>query len=63
MTISRVGIWIVNAALFALCCFLMAGLANAWIAEWLATAPLAAPPPLVASGAPTRHTAKNFNSR
>ncbi len=43
MTISRLGIWIVNAALFALCCFLSAGLANAWIAEWLSARPSAVP--------------------
>ena len=52
MTISRLGIWIVNGALFALCCFLTAGLANAWIAEWLAAAPSAAPPPAVVANAP-----------
>ena len=54
MTISRLGIWIVNGALFALCCFLIAGLANAWIAEWLAAAPSAAPPPAVVANAPAR---------
>ena len=43
MTIGRLGIWTVNAALFALCCFLVAGLANPWIGEWLTTAPSAAP--------------------
>jgi general secretion pathway protein C len=54
MTIGRLGIWIVNAALFALCCFLTAGLANAWIAEWLAAAPTTAPPPVVTAAAPAR---------
>ena len=54
MTISRLGIWIVNAALFALCCFLTAGLANAWIAEWLAAAQSTAPPPAVVASAPAR---------
>jgi general secretion pathway protein C len=54
MTISRLGIWVVNAALFALCCFLTAGLANGWIAEWLAAAPSAAPPPPRVASAPAR---------
>jgi general secretion pathway protein C len=43
MTIDRLGIWVVNAALFALCCFLVAGLANTWIAEWLTARPSATP--------------------
>jgi general secretion pathway protein C len=54
MTISRVGIWIVNAALFALCCFLTAGLANAWIAEWLTATPISAPTTTAAANAPGR---------
>jgi general secretion pathway protein C len=54
VTISRLGIWIVNAALFALCCFLTAGLANAWIAAWLAAAPVAAPTTTAAAGGPAR---------
>jgi general secretion pathway protein C len=33
---SRYVIWIVNGALFVLCCFLTAGLLNGWLAEWLA---------------------------
>lgn len=54
MTISRLGIWIVNAALFALCCFLSAGLANAWIAEWLSARPSAAPVAKVSVSEPGR---------
>jgi general secretion pathway protein C len=50
---SRYVIWIVNGALFVLCCFLTAGLLNGWLAEWLAgpvavappARPLEAPPP------------------
>lgn len=54
MTIDRLGIWIVNTALFALCCFLAAGLANAWIAEWLAASPSAAPISKVSGSQPAR---------
>jgi len=54
MTIDRLGIWIVNTALFALCCFLTAGLANAWIAEWLASSPSAAPVSKVGASQPAR---------
>jgi general secretion pathway protein C len=54
MTLSRAGIWVVNAALFALCCFLTAGLVNAWIAEWLSAAPSTAPPSVLVSGVPAR---------
>lgn len=54
MTIDRLGIWIVNTALFALCCFLSAGLANAWIAEWLAASPNTAPVSKVSASQPAR---------
>ncbi len=59
MTIDRLGIWIVNTALFALCCFLAAGLANAWIAEWLAASPGAAP----VSKLSTSQTARTWSDR
>jgi general secretion pathway protein C len=42
---SRVGIWVLNGALFVLCCFLTANLVNGWLGEWLAGPPVAAPPP------------------
>jgi len=51
---GRLGIWVVNAALFALCCFLSAGLANAWIAEWLTARPSAAPARRVSAAEPAR---------
>jgi general secretion pathway protein C len=54
MTIDRLGIWVVNAALFALCCFLSAGLANAWISEWLAARPSGAPVARVGAAEPAR---------
>ena len=54
MTIDRLGIWIVNTALFALCCFLTAGLANTWIAEWLAASPSAAPVSKLSASQPSR---------
>jgi hypothetical protein len=54
MTIDRLGIWIVDTALFALCCFLAAGLANAWIAEWLAASPGTAPVSKVSASQPAR---------
>jgi len=54
MTIGRLGIWIVNAALFALCCFLVAGLANTWIAEWLTASPSAAPVAKLGAAEPAR---------
>jgi type II secretion system protein C len=44
---GRVAIWIVNAALFVLCCFLVAGLANAMIAQWMGPEP-----EMVAAAAP-----------
>lgn len=45
---GRAGIWIVNGALFVLCCFLTANLVNGWIAEGLAATPT---PPAVAAAA------------
>jgi len=54
MTIDRLGIWIVDTALFALCCFLAAGIANAWIAEWLAASPGTAPVSKVSASQPAR---------
>jgi general secretion pathway protein C len=54
MTIDRLGIWIVNTALFALCCFLTAGLANTWIAEWLDASPSTAPVSKVGASQPAR---------
>lgn len=41
MSWSRWAIWAVNSALFALCCWLAAGLINAGIGEWLAGPPSA----------------------
>jgi general secretion pathway protein C len=41
---SRIGIWVLNGALFVLCCFLTANLVNGWLGEWVAGAPAAAPP-------------------
>jgi general secretion pathway protein C len=40
---SRFVIWIVNGALFVLCCFLTASLVNGWTAEWLSATPVEAP--------------------
>ena len=55
MTIDRLGIWILNAALFALCCFLTAGLGTTWIGEWLATTgPSALPAHTATTNAPGR---------
>ncbi len=48
------GIWVVNAALFALCCFLVAGLANTWIAEWLSSRPSTAQVAHVGAAEPAR---------
>ena len=49
---SRFAIWIVNGALFVLCCFLTASLVNGWLGDWLSAAPAPAParaaPPSVA---------------
>ena len=42
---SRVGILVLNGALFVLCCFLTANLVNGWLGEWLAGPPAGAPPP------------------
>lgn len=46
---SRFVIWIVNGALFVLCCFLTANLVNGWVGEWLSAAPVEAPAAVVAS--------------
>jgi general secretion pathway protein C len=51
---SRYVIWIVNGALFVLCCFLTAGLLNGWLAEWLAGPVAAAPPPRSLEAPPPR---------
>jgi general secretion pathway protein C len=51
---SRFAIWVVNGALFVLCCFLTASLVNGWVGEWLAAAPVAAPPPVVAQAPAAR---------
>jgi general secretion pathway protein C len=40
---SRFVIWIVNGALFVLCCFLTASLVNGWIGDWLSAEPAEAP--------------------
>jgi len=45
---SRFVIWIINGALFVLCCFLTASLVNGWVGEWLSAAPAEAPPAAVA---------------
>jgi general secretion pathway protein C len=42
---GRLAIWIVNGVLFALCCFLVAGVVNALAGEWLAEVPALAAPP------------------
>jgi len=55
MTLSRIAVWAVNAALFVLCCFLAAGIINAGIGEWLAGAP-SAPPPHAAVEQPVGRT-------
>jgi general secretion pathway protein C len=39
VTLGRLGIWLLDAALFVLCCYLAAGLVNAGIGQWLAVAP------------------------
>jgi general secretion pathway protein C len=51
MTPTRLAVWLVNAALFVLCCFLAAGLINAAIGEWLAE-PADAEAPAVAVSPP-----------
>jgi general secretion pathway protein C len=47
---SRFVIWIVNGALFVLCCFLTASLINGWVGEWLSASPAGAAGPVVAKG-------------
>jgi general secretion pathway protein C len=39
MNLGRLALWVVNAALFTLCCFLTAGLFNAGLGAWLAGPP------------------------
>jgi len=51
---SRFVIWIINGALFVLCCFLTASLVNGWAGEWLSAAPAEAPPAAVARAATGR---------
>ena len=46
---SRFVIWVVNGALFVLCCFLTASLINGWVGEWLAAEPAGAPAPVAAA--------------
>jgi len=36
LTLARLGIWALNATLFTLCCYITAGLASAWLGDWLA---------------------------
>lgn len=54
MTLDRLAIWIVNALLFTLCCYLAAGLVNAGIGAWLAGEPEAAAAPPARAGTPGR---------
>jgi general secretion pathway protein C len=54
MTVSRLAVWAVNAALFVLCCYLAAGLINAGIGQILAAPPAAPPPRVVAEQGPGR---------
>jgi general secretion pathway protein C len=54
MTVSRLAVWAVNAALFVLCCFLVAGLINAGIGELLAGPPAAPPHRAVVENGPSR---------
>jgi general secretion pathway protein C len=56
---TRIILWVVNGALFVLCCFLTASLVNGWMAEWLSAAPLAAPAPATARAA----AARDWNER
>lgn len=46
---SRFAIWIVNGALFVLCCFLTASLVNGWVGEWLSASVEEAPAPPAAA--------------
>jgi len=54
MTLSRLAVWAVNAVLFTLACFLLAGLVDAAIGEWLAAPPAAPPARVVAQNATGR---------
>lgn len=51
---SRVILWVVNGALFVLCCFLTASLINGWVAEWLSAGPVETPVPAAAGAAAGR---------
>jgi general secretion pathway protein C len=54
MTVSRFAVWAVNAALFVLCCYLVAGLINAGFGEILASAPAPPAPRVAADASPPR---------
>jgi general secretion pathway protein C len=56
---SRFPIWIVNGALFVLCCFLTSSLITGWVGEWLAGAPIAAP----AAPAPAELAGRDWSQR
>jgi general secretion pathway protein C len=56
---GRIGIWVLNGALFVLCCFLTANLVNGWIGEWVAGPPAVAPPPRRAEA----RAARSWNER
>lgn len=56
---SRLAIWVVNGALFVLCCFLTASLITGWLGEWLSGAPEA---PLAAS-APAARGGRDWSER
>lgn len=49
-SMSRLAIWVVNGALFVLCCFLTSSLIRGWLGEWLSSA--SAPPPVATAAAP-----------
>lgn len=51
---SRFAIWIVNGALFVLCCFLTASLVTGWVGDWLSAAPGEAPAPAATAPAAGR---------
>jgi len=56
---SRFVVWIINGALFVLCCLLTASLVNGWVGEWLSATPLEALAPVAA---PTR-TGRDWSDR
>lgn len=51
---SRIAIWVLNGALFVLCCFLTANLVNGWLGEWVAGPPAAPPPARALEARPAR---------